>query len=101
MSVFSPQYAQARACIMGYEGFHIKNEASFMNRESRTKCGALTRKGTPCRAPVVWDIIANRPRNGRCRMHGGLSTGPRTKEGQKRSLDALRVGNAAWRAKRA
>ena len=33
------------------------------------RCGAKTRKGTPCRAAAM--------KNGRCRMHGGKSTGPR------------------------
>ncbi|MDH7797151.1 MULTISPECIES: HGGxSTG domain-containing protein [unclassified Beijerinckia] len=31
-------------------------------------CGARTRSGTACRAPAM--------SNGRCRMHGGLSSGP-------------------------
>ena len=31
------------------------------------RCGAKTRKKTPCMAPAM--------RNGRCRMHGGKSTG--------------------------
>ena len=38
------------------------------------RCGAKTRRGTACQRP------ANK-RNGRCRLHGGASTGPRTKEG--------------------
>jgi hypothetical protein len=37
------------------------------------KCGAKTRKGTPCGALAM--------PNGRCRFHGGRSTGPRTREG--------------------
>ena len=45
------------------------------------RCFAKTRQGTPCRNPVVTD------RN-RCRMHGGLSTGPRTPEGKARSIAA-------------
>jgi len=44
------------------------------------RCGAKTRKGTPCRGPAM--------RNGRCRMHGGKSTGPRTPEGLERSRKA-------------
>ena len=32
------------------------------------RCGAKTRVGTPCKAPAM--------KNGRCRMHGGKSTGP-------------------------
>lgn len=39
-------------------------------------CGGRTRNGSPCQAPAM--------RNGRCRMHGGLSTGPRTPEGLER-----------------
>lgn len=31
------------------------------------RCGAKTRQGTPCRSPAM--------PNGRCRMHGGKSTG--------------------------
>ncbi len=31
------------------------------------RCGAKTRKGTPCQAPAM--------ANGRCRMHGGCSPG--------------------------
>ena len=38
------------------------------------RCGAKTRQGLPCKRP------ANK-RNGRCRLHGGASSGPRTKKG--------------------
>src|SRR5262249_35426712 len=55
-------------------------------------CGAKTRKnGEPCRS------VAIRP-NGRCKWHGGLSTGPRTAEGYERAQEARRAGLAAWRA---
>ena len=37
------------------------------------RCGARTRAGCGCRQPAM--------ANGRCRLHGGLSTGPRTPEG--------------------
>jgi len=40
------------------------------------RCGARTRAGCSCRQPAM--------RNGRCRMHGGLSTGPRTPAGRER-----------------
>src|SRR5574340_119132 len=43
----------------------------------RARCGARRRDGQPCQAPAVWDHRQDRARNGRCRMHGGLSTGPR------------------------
>jgi hypothetical protein len=39
------------------------------------RCGARSKRtGCPCRAPAM--------PNGRCRMHGGLSTGPRTQAGR-------------------
>jgi hypothetical protein len=40
------------------------------------RCGAKTRRGTVCHCPAM--------RNGRCRLHGGLSTGPKTREGIER-----------------
>ncbi|MCE7887926.1 MAG: hypothetical protein DYH13_10560 [Alphaproteobacteria bacterium PRO2] len=46
-------------------------------------CGAKTRLGTPCKRQ---DLL----RGGRCRLHGGLSTGPKTLEGKRRS--ALNTG---------
>ena len=53
-------------------------------RHKRPRCGARTRKGAPCRAPAVWDKEHDRPRNGRCKLHGGLSTGANTDEGRAR-----------------
>lgn len=44
------------------------------------RCGARTRRATACRAPAM--------RNGRCRLHGGASTGPKTPEGLERSRRA-------------
>lgn len=44
------------------------------------KCGAKTRKGIPCMAPAM--------KNGRCRLHGGKSTGPKTSEGIERIKQA-------------
>jgi len=45
------------------------------------RCGAKTRKGTPCQR-------IGRKGNGRCKLHGGLSTGPKTPEGLARSRKA-------------
>ncbi len=41
-------------------------------------CGAKTRAGTPCKRKDLYH-------SGRCKFHGGLSTGPKTVEGKKRS----------------
>ena len=43
-------------------------------------CGARTRSGAPCRNLSM--------KNGRCRMHGGASTGPKTAAGLARSRTA-------------
>jgi len=54
------------------------------NRKKRlTKCGAFARStGKPCqRKPLA---------NGRCRNHGGLSTGPTTLEGKATALANLK-----------
>jgi hypothetical protein len=55
----------------------LKNGNRPGNPNSAPRCGAKTRRGTLCRSPAM--------RNGRCRMHGGNSTGPRTTEGLARS----------------
>lgn len=41
-------------------------------------CGARTRAGTPCKLAAIY-------RNGRCKLHGGLSTGPTSAKGKARS----------------
>ena len=64
--------------------------AEAPRKRDRPRCGAKTRSGRPCMAPAVWDHQHKRPRNGRCRIHGGLSTGPRTAEGKARIAEALR-----------
>ncbi|RPH03349.1 MAG: hypothetical protein CBC53_007395 [Alphaproteobacteria bacterium TMED93] len=47
-------------------------------------CVAKTRKGTPCQRPAKLPV-------GRCRLHGGASTGPRTKDGLKRLADSKTI----------
>ncbi len=41
--------------------------------QSCHRCGARIRSGASCKSPAM--------QNGRCRMHGGTSTGPRTSDG--------------------
>ena len=55
----------------------------------RNACGAKTRKGRSCKAKPVLH-------KGRCRMHGGLSTGPRTEEGRERVAEAQRLRWKRW-----
>lgn len=56
-----------------------------MDGDKNSICGAKTRAGTPC---LRKDLL----RGGRCRLHGGLSTGPKTLEGKRRS--ALNTGKS-------
>lgn len=48
----------------------------------RMLCNARTKTGRPCRAMKL--------EHGRCKWHGGLSTGPKTPEGKARALANLR-----------
>jgi hypothetical protein len=59
----------------------------------RERCGARTRQGGQCQAKVV------KGKN-RCRLHGGLSTGPKTAQGKARIIKSNRkraqtYGNAS------
>lgn len=58
----------------------LRNGNPQGNPMNAPRCGARTRHGSSCRAPAM--------ANGRCRMHGGKSTGPRTPEGLERSRKA-------------
>jgi len=60
----------------------------YRSKRSRQRCGAFARStGKPC----LMKALAN----GRCRLHGGLSTGPKTDEGKERALANLKqYGNS-------
>lgn len=68
-----PHSTRARDGVLGENG----------KSTQRQQCGARTRKGTPCRARAINS-------KGRCKFHGGLSTGPRTPEGRARIAEAQR-----------
>jgi hypothetical protein len=51
----------------------LKHGGTPGNWDNAPRCGAKTRAGTPCRSAAM--------PNGRCRMHGGPSTGPKTEAG--------------------
>jgi hypothetical protein len=52
----------------------LKNGNPSGNPSAAPRCGARTRKGTPCGCPAMRG-------KKRCRLHGGLSTGPTTAAG--------------------
>ena len=58
------------------------------------RCEAKTRKGTPCQRPAKLPV-------GRCRLHGGASTGPRTEDGLKRLADSKTIHGRFTKLERA
>jgi hypothetical protein len=59
----------------------LKNGNPPGNLSTVRRCGAKTRRGTSCQCPAM--------KNGRCRLHGGLSTGAKTVEGIERIRKAV------------
>ncbi|MEQ8246198.1 MAG: HGGxSTG domain-containing protein [Alphaproteobacteria bacterium] len=65
-----------------------------MSKLNFGKCGARRKyDGQPCQAPAR--------ANGRCKLHGGLSTGPATEEGRRRISEAQKARWARFRLKAA
>jgi hypothetical protein len=67
----------------------LRNGGRPGNPGNAARCGAKTRKGTPCRSAAM--------PNGRCRMHGGCSTGAKTPEGIER-IRAARTKHGRYSA---
>ena len=59
----------------------LKNGTVAFDLSTLTLCGARTRAGQPCKR-------FGNLKNGRCRLHGGLSQGPSTEKGLKKSQQA-------------
>jgi len=58
------------------------------------RCEARTRRGTPCQRPARLPV-------GRCKLHGGASTGPLTKDGLARLTEARTKHGKFTKEKRA
>ena len=55
------------------------------------QCGATTRAGTPCKLTGLY-------KSGRCKLHGGMSTGPKTDAGREQSrINGAKGGRRATR----
>ena len=67
----------------------LRNGNPRGNPNSAPRCGAKTRLGCPCKGPAM--------KNGRCRMHGGDATGPKTEEGRAR-IAAARTTHGRYNA---
>lgn len=83
--------AQDGAFVAMVARLKARTDAAAVKR--RVRCGAKTRKGTPCR-------MKSEPGKRRCKFHGGRSTGARTPEGKARIAEAQRRRWSAWRAVR-
>ena len=59
----------------------LKNGNPSGDPSKAERCGARNRRGTPCQCPAM--------ANGRCRLHGGLSTGAKTAAGIERIRQAV------------
>ena len=62
----------------------IGMDCSFGPNYPGSRCEARTRKGAACQKPPLSG-------KSRCRLHGGLSTGPKTPEGK------ARIAAAHWK----
>ena len=67
----------------------LRNGNPRGNPNTAPRCGARTRVDQPCGSPAM--------ANGRCRMHGGRSTGPTTPEGLAR-ITAARTTHGFYSA---
>ena len=74
--------------------FEVGNKWRFGPDWPGQRCCAKTRKGTPCQRPARLPV-------GRCRLHGGASTGPRTKDGLQRLTAARTTHGKYTKEKRA
>jgi len=69
--------AGASAAAMPRRRGRLKNGNPSGDYLAAPRCGAKTRAGCACRQPAMT--------NGRCRLHGGKSTGARTADGRRRA----------------
>src|ERR1044072_8500249 len=67
----------------------LKNGNRQGDWHNAPRCGAKTRRAPPCRSAAM--------PNGRCRMHGGTSTGAKTPEGIER-IRAARTKHGRYSA---
>ena len=79
---------------MAKSRFQTGNKWRFGSDWSGQRCGAETRKSTPCQRAAKLPV-------GRCRLHGGRSTGPKTEDGLARLTEARTTHGKFTKKKRA
>ena len=61
-----------------------------IGKRQKKHCGAQTRTGQPCKMRAL--------ANGRCKFHGGFSTGPKTETGRAAIAKAQKQRWRRWRS---
>lgn len=95
MSVITPyRVAYSALSISGAAFIVYEQNAQWYELKRSTYepapiCGARRKNGERCRSKDLY-------RGGKCRFHGGLSTGARTPEGKQRAIAAMRAGYKRW-----
>jgi hypothetical protein len=94
--------------------FRSESDRDMKEKPDRRRCDARTRRsiaardrafragGLPRLRKLMGSIRCRNwalPASKRCRLHGGLSTGPVTAEGKARTAAATKAGRARWLAK--
>lgn len=78
--LFRQWWAEASAAQAA--GRYVRSCPSYLRGLT---CGACKRNGERCDSTTLCA-------NGRCKFHGGASTGPRSQEGKARALENLKLG---------
>jgi hypothetical protein len=78
---------KTREKVSKYPNGWLKNGNPPASLQNVEKCGAKSKRhGQPCKQPAM--------KNGRCRFHGGKSTGPKTAEGKENArLSNFKLGD--------
>jgi hypothetical protein len=72
----------AKASEAEAAGWYVPSCPSYLRGLT---CGAIKKSGLACGSTTLCA-------NGRCKFHGGASTGPRTAEGRAKALENLKLG---------
>ena len=73
-----------KAYISGQESAYVTPGKTDTQEDKKERCGAKTRTGKPCKNFAM--------PNGRCRLHGGKSTGPKDKSKHYGNTNAVKTG---------
>lgn len=76
------EFWERRESFLNAGSYYVPKRPHFLKGLT---CGARKQSGKLCRSTVLGA-------SGRCKFHGGASTGPQSAEGQARALENLKLG---------